>query len=391
MASGWSDLVGIIPAASASRMTTAADLSGLAGLGWQSRDTARLVPAFARGLDLITGIAAGMPLVDLDPTSGRRISPRSLTTGTLDPDEPTTVTIRRTVDDLVCHGKAYWLVTSVDGLGHPRTVQHLSPDRVQSHYVSLGDMAWHTPYPGHTHRRAWEIIGHAPACRGCIGDPAATDSHRYTDLVIEFDAGTPGALASGWHAIRTALALDAAARNYAESPLPQIALKNLGIDLDQAEIEEVLTAWEAARAKRGTAYLNTATEVQTFGWSAGELQLVEARQHAALEVARILNLDPVWVGASTPGASLTYQNRQDLNQSLLDMTIMPILRVIEQRLSMADVTGGGRLIRFDTSAFLRANLGERVSALTAYVASGVLTAQEARAIEPIVPEGDIPA
>jgi phage portal protein BeeE len=120
------------------------------------------------------------------------------------------------------------------------------------------------------------------------------------------------------------------------------------------------------------------------------MQLVEARQHAAVEIARILNLDPYWVGAVESGSSLTYTNRQDLYTGLLDFTVMPLLRAIEQRLSLPDVSGGNRVRRFDVSAFMRANLNDRVAALTAYVAAGVITAQQAADLEPMIKSGEVP-
>jgi HK97 family phage portal protein len=208
--------------------------------------------------------------------------------------------------------------------------------------------------------------------------------------LIDFVTGDPGALDVGWLVLRTAIALESAANTYATSPIPAIALQSTGIDLNDDDAVALVTQWEAARRKRATAYLNSQVDVKQFGWNAAELQLVEARQHAAIEIARLLNLDPVWVGASPAGSSLTYQNRQDMNQALLDGTILPLLRVMEQRLSMPDVSGERRQIRFETSAFLRANLAERVAGLTAYVAAGILTVDEARAMEPLVEIGKVP-
>jgi len=54
------------------------------------------------------------------------------------------------------------------------------------------------------------------------------------------------------------------------------------------------------------------------------------------------------------------------------------------------VTGGpNRVVRFDSSALLRANLTERAAVLNSYVASGVMTIEEARAKEPIIYVGEV--
>jgi HK97 family phage portal protein len=208
--------------------------------------------------------------------------------------------------------------------------------------------------------------------------------------LIAFETGAPGALDHGAQTISTALALETAARNYADSPTPAVVLQSQGLDLDEDEAEELLGKWAWSRRRKSTAYLNSQVKAEPIGFSSQELQLVEGRQHMAIEVARVLNLDSYWVGAQAAGSSVTYTNEQDRRAALLDFTIMPIARVMEQRLSMADVSGGNRELRFSTMGFLRANLAERVAALTAYVTAGIMTIDEARAIEPLVQIGDTP-
>jgi HK97 family phage portal protein len=349
---------GILPAPPVPAYTIGVNnIPGLLG-GWMSRDTAMMVPAFARGLDLITGVAAGFPLVEYDrdgqPMPGYGFTAQDRPS--YEDGVPRVTTIRRTVADLVCEGHAYWYIPSRRN-GYPERFQRISPEHVTKNELDG------------TYTIGARVID-------------ATD-------VVEFDTGTPGALANGWYALRTAMALEAAANNYANEPLPSMALVSAGVDLDDTEAEALLTVWDQARKRRATAYLNSQVDTKEFGWNAAELQLTEARQHAAIEVARLLNLDPMWVGASPGGSSLTYQNRQDMNQSLLDVTILPLLRVIEQRLTM--LSGSQRTFRFDTAAFLRANLGERVAALTQYVAADILTRDEARALEPIIKFGEVPA
>jgi HK97 family phage portal protein len=264
-----------------------------------------------------------------------------------------------------------WVVTERDGFGHPTRVQPIDRD-----WWHIGDDVWLVPSPP----VVFEYVGGV----WCNPRTATRD-----DLII-FDTGGPGALDRGWLALRTALALESAANNYATAPLPAMALKSAGVDLDETESQELLNAWETARRQRSTAYLNSQVDLETFGWNAAELQLVEARQQAAVEIARVLNLDPYFVGATVGGSSLTYQNRTDLYQSLLDFTLMPLLRVIEQTLSREPNSSASRVLRFDTTAFLRANLTDRVNALTAYVTAGIITPQQAADMEPMIRKGDVP-
>lgn len=365
-ASAASDLYGSMwkPTAAAYTISTG-DIPGLLG-GVYGLDTAMMVPSFARGMSVITAVGSGLPLRDIDPATGGVLQPYALTAVvSMWPGHPVSALWRVTLTDMVAHGKAHWRVLARNQFGHPTAVEPIGVDRVSVHEV--GEML----IDG---RRVW--VDQA----GIVHD----------NDVITFETGFPGALDHGWLAIDTALSLEAAAKNYASSPLPALALKSMGVDLTEDESQELLTAWETARRTRSTAYLNSQVGIETFGWNASELQLVEARQQASIEIARLLNIDPYFVGAQIPGSSLTYQNRTDLYQSLLDFTVMPLLRVIEQRLSMPDVSGSNRQLRFDTSAFLRANLSDRVAALTAYVAAGVITPQQAAALEPLIREGDVP-
>lgn len=329
-------------------------------------DTAMLVPAFARGMAVITGVGSGLPLRDLDPRTGAPIQSYALTAAeSMWPGHPQVELWRVTLTDLAAHGTAHWRVLARNSYGHPVAVEPIGVDRVSVHEV--GQLL----IDG---RRVW----------------VDQDGIVHDQDVLTFTTGFPGPLEHGWPAIETALALESAARNYAANPLPAMVLKSLGVDLDDDDAQELVANWNSMRRRNSTGYLNSQVGIETFGWTASELQLVEARQQAAIEIARLLNLDPYFVGAQSNGSNLTYQNRTDLYQSLLDFTVMPLLRVIEQRLSMSDVCGASRQLRFDTSAFLRANLSDRVTALTAYVAAGVITPEQAADMEPLIRKGDMP-
>jgi phage portal protein BeeE len=104
--------------------------------------------------------------------------------------------------------------------------------------------------------------------------------------------------------------------------------------------------------------------------------LVEQRNQSALAMARLLNLDPSWVGASVAGSSLVYTNRVDLRTDLYGLTLTDYVLTIEQRLSMPDM--GGAQVQMSSSEFLRSNLDARVTMATALVAAGILTTVEAR-------------
>jgi len=312
------------------------------------------VPAFQEGVRLISGSVAQCPLNDY--RDGIEIDNAFLTQP--EPDRPYWVTMQRTVSDLVLHGKAYWRVTAVDSQGFPRYVRQMPAADVS--VAADGTV---------NGRSDWRIS--RTASKGAnIGD------------VIAFRGFSEGVLTTGQAVLEGALALETAALNYATAPAPSQILKNTsGYELDDTEVDAMLAAYQTARASSSVAYLNGGVDLTTFGYSALDTQLVENRNQAAIQIARLLNLDPFWVGASISGSSLTYQNRLDLRTDLVSFTLTNYMLPIEQRLSMWDVTPSqySHRVRFDLTAFLRANLDSRATTAIALLSAGIITQQEARA------------
>ena len=269
--------------------------------------------------------------------------------------------MQRTVRDLVLYGKAYWQVApgGLDGDGFPQYVQQIDFDRVSVDPSGAAFIDGNGPFPVSN-----------PATRGTV--PGA---------VIVFDGFHDGVLITGVDTITTALAQEQAARAYSDAPAPTQVLKNTSnYELSDTEVDELLAAYTQARKDSAVAYLNGGVDLTTFGYSALDLQLVESRNQSAIQIARLLNLDPFWVGAGVPGSSLTYQNRVDMRQDLVDLTLSDYLVPIEQRLSMWDVTRTKlkHEVRFDTSAFLRSNLDTRARMAIDLFTAGIIDQAEAR-------------
>jgi phage portal protein BeeE len=117
-----------------------------------------------------------------------------------------------------------------------------------------------------------------------------------------------------------------------------------------------------------------------MGFSARDVQLVEGKNLAAIAIARIANLDPIWVGAGVPGSSLTYSNRIDLYRNLLDTALRPVMNLVTQRLSMPDVTPAGYVVDFDTTAFLRDNIAALSDVVTKLLPLGVISVEDAQTL-----------
>jgi len=327
-----------------------------------SLDAALRIPAYKRGVTLISGIIAQLPLVVY--SQGVRVSPDDVKLDVSQPEQwvPYEVTMQRTVIDLIAYGRAYWLVTQVSkdeqGRSWPVKVEYVKAadvgdDGINAPMVSIPDLG--------------EVM---KSSRRAIGTQQGD--------VIEMYAPAGGTLANGTQILNTALALESAAGNYAAAPMPALALKNEGADLPVDQVEGLLEAWEQARRERATAYLSASVTVEQYGFSARELQMVEGRNESAIQVARLLNLDPHYVGASLPGTSMTYSNRVDQRRDLLDFTCAPYMNAIEQRLTMRDVTPTkySKVVQLNTETFLRLNMQDRANLVAQLQPLGILSDKE---------------
>jgi hypothetical protein len=216
------------------------------------------------------------------------------------------------------------------------------------------------------------------------------------DLVVFDFAGMGGLKRWGVELLELYVDLQEAAGKYARSPHPKAIIKNNGGDLTDPEIMAMLDAWEAARELRSTGYMNAVTEYETFGWNAAELQLVEAREHAALEVARLFGLPARAVDASG-GDSMTYANVVELRRDTLD-ALNPWMTAVEQTLSLNDrasvprgvVTVRGISVKFDVDAYVRDTPLTRMQTWQTALASNVLSLEEVRTLEPLAPSATPP-
>lgn len=326
--------------------------------GRTNRQTAMQIPAFVDALKTYTHTISAFALREYrydQPVVARPFlaMPSKI--------YPYASVIQRTLSDLLMYDRAYWLVTERTFDGYPSAIEVMRvEDVIDTPAVFVGIAENYQPPADPFYYLARQV--------------------PTRDVIKFYGSGEGGWLANGATAISTAAALEAATLMYSETPIPTVALKNSGPDLPAEQVDLLLAAWEEARANRGTAYLNNTIDAQVMGFSARDVQLVEGKNLAAIAIARLANLDPVWVGAGIPGSSLTYANRTDLYRGLLDTALRPIMSLFEQRLSMPDVTPRGHTIKFDTTAFLRANPVELADLITKLLPLGVLTEEEAKMV-----------
>jgi HK97 family phage portal protein len=188
------------------------------------------------------------------------------------------------------------------------------------------------------------------------------------------------------HTQRTTIGLSLAmdrhlAQFYGEGATPSSVLET---DAEMTvEAAKVLQAtWESQhRRRRRPAVLSGGLKWRPVSASAADMELNATREAQIQEIARIFRVPAHMVGSSGP--SQTYQNIEQAGVQFVTYTLLPWLRRIEDALSALMPTP--QVVRFDTSAFLRADTINRYRAHQVGIASGFITPNEARNVEGLEP------
>lgn len=340
-----------------------------------SRAEALQVPAVLRGRNLICGTLSTLPL-NVHAPDRRIVAGNTYLLGeNIDPDIANPVTLAYTLEDLLFEGIAWWRVTKFGFHDYP----------VHASYIP---QSFVTVVPSGGALPSQTLIN--PDHRFPIDGTVYIDGTPITDEreVIRFDSPNPPLLLHAAGAIRAAARLGTTANMYAEQPLP------LGYFTDQegtdplsdapgsandgttrSEIAKVLDDWNLARKSRAWGYM-AGLKAERLQWSAADLQLHEARQHAVLEIARAMGLDPEDVGVST--TSRTYQNGEQRRLDLTDFTLAAYVAAVQERLSMHDVLPRGYVARMKFDGFLRSDAKTRMETNEIAKRIGAITGPEIR-------------
>jgi len=352
------------PAVMASQYNSWSD----SAIGYQTNSidlvSALQVPTVAKCFQLLTGTIGGIPMNLYNKTTGEELgSPIWLQ----QPDirQPRSVTIAYTVQSLAAYGQAFWQVKSqYSDDGRPARFEWVANTRITT---KLNARSTEVEY--------YMLNGEALPNNG-VGS------------LITFQALNPGVLQTGARTIQAALDLERAAAISAATPMPTSIIKNNGADLPEAQIQGILAGWKAARQSRSTAYLTSSLELQTFGFSPKDMMYDEAKQSLSTEICRLMNV-PAYMASSDANKSMTYQNVLDARKEFYAYTLAPYVCAIEDRLSMNDITNAQNVVRFDVNeTFLRADTMERLLVIEKLLGLGLITLDQAMAMEDLSPNGD---
>ena len=330
---------------------------------YTTRQEAMEVPSVARARSIICGTAASLPLRAFNKINGAQIDGRTILTQP-DPALPTAVMMSWTFDDLVFHDVAYWQVLELSPEDNrPTRARRIDPMRISYNTEGYNNV----------------IIN------GFFLDGQQLPMAGVGSLIVFYGLGTGGILTRAGRTIKTALDLEKAVSRMAEEPAPAMYIKNSGVDLPAAQVSSLLANWKAARSQRSTAYLSGNLEVESFGFDATQMELSANRMNTATEIARLMNI-PAWY-LNAESTSSTYSNTLQERRSLIDLSLMPFLIAVEQRLSMDDITPMTQRVRFEVEEYLRGTATERIEVTGRMLELGLIDINEARQMEGLAPRG----
>ena len=333
----------------------------LGGATNSTRQLAMSVPSVARARNIICGTIGSLPLTTFNRITGQYVDPHRVINQP-DPRVAGFVIYNWLAEDIWLYGVGYGQVlemySTTDG-GRVRAWTRVSPERVTVDTDFRNTVI-----------ESYKVDGMAVPLSG-VGS------------LIRFDGPDEGLLHRAGKTIAAAVYLENAAVNYAKEPAPSMVLKSNGTNLTAERVSSLLTAWKTARQTRSTAFLNADVNLEQFGFDPKSMQLAEARQYVALELARACGIPAYFLSAEQ--TSMTYSNAVTERRSLVDFSLRPILKAIEERLSLQDFVPNPVMVRFALDDFLRGNALERAQVYEILNRIGAMSVEQIQREEDLIP------
>jgi len=325
-----------------------------------TREQAMSVPSVARARNIICSTIGSLPLETYNHFTKEHLDPNRVIMQP-DPRIAGSAIYAWIAEDLLFHGVAYGQVLdsyAASDNSRVRAWTRVAPDRVTYNLNA-----------NQTEITAYMVDGlHVP--------PSGIGS------LVVFSGLDEGVLNRAGRTIRAAQELEKAAELYAKEPVPTMVLKSNGTNLTPERITKLLESWKVARNTRATAFLNADVELNALGFDPQKLQLNEARQYLATEIARAVGIPASFVSAET--TSMTYSTTVMERKALIDFSLRNILTPIEQRLSMADFVPNGVEVRFDIDDFLRGSALERAQVYEILNRIGAMSVEQIQEEEDLI-------
>jgi HK97 family phage portal protein len=174
-----------------------------------------------------------------------------------------------------------------------------------------------------------------------------------------------------------AIAAELHAGNYfAGGALPPAVLQSPNV-LTQDQADELKGAWRSVANTREPVILPMGYVLTPLVSNAEQNQLVQSRQWNAEAVAMLLGIPSYKLGL--PGATMTYQNVETADIDFIRDSVTRYADPLAAAFTKWLVPRG-TVVRFDWAGRMRADQSTTATVLSTYVAAGILTADEARAV-----------
>ncbi len=319
------------------------------------------VPAVARSKGIICSTVGSLPKEQYDKSTGAHIVPNRCIN---QPDRRVagSVTYSWLAFDIWYYGIGYGVVNELYADGRIQDWTRIPFERVSPQYNSLGT----------------EIIGYY--IDGYVAPLSGVGS------IIAFPGLDNGFGNRAGRTVRAAIWLEKAAENYAKNPVPSTVLKSSGTNLSAERIRSLMTSWSKSRQENTTAFLNADVAIELLGFDPAKLQLNEARQYVALELARHAGIGAYFINAET--TSMTYSNAISERRGLIDFSLKNLLTPIEQRLSFPDFISTGTIIRHDMDDFLRGDPLQRAQVYEILNRIGAMSIEQIQEEEDLINNGN---
>lgn len=198
---------------------------------------------------------------------------------------------------------------------------------------------------------------------------------------------------------REALGLSAALTEYAASSMANDARPSGILALGQgaeAKLQAIADAWRTRHAGSPNAgrlaVVTGDVQYTAVGVGAAEAQLVEQRQAATAEIARVFRIPASLLGAPT-GDSMTYGNREADAAYFVTHSLRPWLVAIEEALNgCEELSPPGTFCEFSVEGLFRGDSAARSAFYTAALnpQTGWMSRAEVRRLENLPPERQAP-
>lgn len=152
-------------------------------------------------------------------------------------------------------------------------------------------------------------------------------------------------------------------------------------NIDPTTAEDLRTRWRNNYREGGigdTAVLGFGMKWQSVTLNAVDAQLIEQLRFSVEDVCRVFMVPTFLVGDTS---KVTYRNSEQLARAYLQNCLGYHVEALQERLNLSFEFGTRFKVMFDLDALLRTELDQRFSAYQKALQSGVLTINEARALE----------